>query len=240
MQRLNLTEVPVKTLRKVARSLLFLGVVLACMPVAWAQTWTLEKILKQLDEESKGFRAMSASIEKTKVTVIVNDRSTEMGQITVRRDKMLIEFTQPDASTILRDGDKLYVFKPRTKQLIEYDLGKYKALVDQFLLLGFGSSGGDLKKGYLVTLQGEQTVDKKKVLLLELTPKDEKVRNQISKIHLWVDEATWLPVQQKFYETGSGDYFEMRYTNILRNPRIPESRFKPKWPKDVSKIKPRG
>jgi outer membrane lipoprotein-sorting protein len=52
--------------------------------------------------------------------------------------------------------------------------------------------------------------------------------------------ATWLPVQQKFFETGSGDYFEMRYTNLQRNPRIPDSRFKARWPKDTTKIKPQG
>jgi len=205
---------------------------------AFAQEWKLDAILKQMDEESKKFRSMTAAIEKTKVTVIVNDRSTETGQIVVRGDKMLLEMEKPDAKTILREGDKLFVFTPRTKRLEEYDLGKHRTLVDQFLLLGFGSSGGDLKKGYLVTLIGEQSMDKRKVIQLELTPKNEKVRAQISKIHLWIDEGTWLPLQQKFFETGSGDYFEMHYTNLQRNPRIPDARFKPKWPKDVSRTKP--
>jgi outer membrane lipoprotein-sorting protein len=213
---------------------------LAWTRCAGAQAWKLEGVLKQLDEESKKFKSMSAAIEKTKVTVIVNDRSTETGQIYVRDDKMLLELEKPDARTILRDGDKLFVFNPRAKRLEEFDLGKHRTLIDQFLLLGFGSSGGDLKKGYLVTLIGEQILDKKKVIQLELTPKNEKVRAQISKIHLWIDQGTWLPVQQKFFETGSGDYFEMHYTNIQRNPRIPDSRFKPRWPKDVTRIKPQA
>jgi outer membrane lipoprotein-sorting protein len=215
-----------------------LAAFLASAAPGFAQTWNLESILRQLDSEAKSFRAMSASIEKTKVTVIVNDRSTETGQISVRGDKMLIELEKPDSRTILRDGDKLFVYTPRTKRLEEYDLGKHKALVDQFLLLGFGSSGGDLKKGYLPTFLGEQSLDKKRVLLLELTPKEEKVRAQIARIHLWLDMSTWLPVQQRFYETGSGDYFEMHYTSILRNPRIPDSKFKPKWPKGITRTKP--
>ena len=37
---------------------------------------------------------------------------------------------------------------------------------------------------------------------------------QISKIELWIDEGTWLPAQQQFFETGSGDYFIIRYTNV--------------------------
>ncbi|HEV8383948.1 MAG TPA: outer membrane lipoprotein carrier protein LolA [Candidatus Acidoferrales bacterium] len=202
---------------------------------------TLEDLLKQLDSESKSFHALSANVERTKVTVVVNDRSTESGQIWVRGDdKMLLELAPPDGRVILRDGGKLFVYNPKAKRVEEYDLGKHRALVDQFLLLGFGSSGNDLKKGYLVTLQGEQILDKKKVFLLDLTPKSDKVREQFSKIELWIDEATWLPVRQKFLETGSGDYLEIHYTNLMRNPKIPDSRFKKIWPKDVTKVKPQG
>lgn len=204
-------------------------------------TWTLDAVLKQLDAEAKSFRSLTANIERTKVTMVVNDRSVESGRIFVRRDdKMLIELTQPDLRTVLRNGDRLYLFNPRLKRVEEYNLAKHRALVDQFLLLGFGSSASDLKKGYLVTLMEEESLDKKKTLLLELTPKSEKVRNQIAKIHLWIDEATWLPVQQKFFETGSGDYFVIHYTNIARNPHIPDSQFKAQWPKGVTKIKPEG
>lgn len=224
-----------------------LGVVVALWPGAAPATaqgkanWTLEELLKQLDTEAKSFRGLSANVERIKVTVVVNDRSTETGQILVRGDdKMLLELNPPDGRIILRDGGKLFVYNPKAKQVNEYDLGKHRALVDQFLLLGFGSSGNDLKKGYLVTLQGEQTLDKKKVFLLDLTPKSDKVREEFSKIQLWIDQATWLPVRQKFLETGSGDYLEINYTNIMRNPRIPDSRFKKLWPKGTTKIKPQG
>ena len=46
----------------------------------WGQnqtTWTLEGVLKQLDAGAKEFRSLTADIERTKVTVVVNDRSTE-------------------------------------------------------------------------------------------------------------------------------------------------------------------
>ena len=203
--------------------------------------WTIDTVLRQLDTAAKEFRSLSADLERTKVTVVVNDRSTEAGQIFVRRDdKMRIELTQPDPRTILRDGNELYVFNPKIRRVEQYDLGKRRGLVDQFLLLGFGTSGSDLKKSYLVTVLGEEMLDRQKVVLLELTPKADEVRNQISKIHLWIDQSTWLPAQQKFFETGSGDYFIIRYTNVVRNVHISDSRFKPHWPKGTTKIKPQG
>jgi outer membrane lipoprotein-sorting protein len=201
-------------------------------------SWTLDSVLRQLDNEAKQFRALTANLERTKVTVVVNDRAVESGQIWVRRDdKMLIEFAQPDRRTVLRRGDELAVYHPRTKRLEEYDLGRHRALVEQFLLLGFGTSGGDLRKGYLVTLLDEQVQDGKRVVWLELTPKAEEIRNHITRIHLWIDQATWLPVRQKFFEPGSGDYLEVHYTSVVRNPQIPDSRFRPNWPRDVTRVK---
>ena len=203
--------------------------------------WTLDNVLKQLDTQATSFQSLTADLERTKVTVVVNDKSTESGKISVRRDdKMRIEVTEPDARTILRDGDNFYIYNPKIHRVEEYNLGNKKSVVDQFLLLGFGTSGSSLKESYTVTLQGEETLDNRKVLRLELLPKTEEVRKQLSKIQLWLDESTWLPVQQQFFETGSGDYFIILYRNINRNVRIPDSEFKPHWPRGTTKVQPQG
>src|SRR5579864_4720448 len=142
----------------------------------------LENILKQLDTQAAEFRSLTADLERTKVTVVVNDKSTESGKIFVRRDdKMRIELTQPDPRTILRDGDNFYIYNLKIHRVEDYNLGNKKSLVDQFLLLGFGTPGSDLRKSYSITVQGEETLDNRKVVLLELLPKSDDVRNQLSK-----------------------------------------------------------
>ena len=201
---------------------------------------SLEGALNQLDAQSRGFHSLTADVERTKVTVVVNDHSTETGSILVHGEHMRMEIKNPDPRTILRTGDSLYIFNPKLNRVEEYNLGKYKAFADQYLLLGFGTPGHELKKGYLVTLRGEPTLDGKKTCELELTPKSEAMRNQISKIQLWFDEGSWLPVQQQFFETGSDDYFVIRYTNIVRNAQIDENEFKPHWPKGAKVIRPQG
>ena len=193
-----------------------------------------------MDAEAKDFHSLSADIERTKVTIVVNDRSTETGRIWVRGDKMVLDFQAPNARTILRTGDNLYIYNPGLKRVEEYNLGKNRGLVDQFLLLGFGTKGAELQKSYLVTLLREEKFEDKRVIVLELTPKSDAVRNQISKIQIWLDEATWLPTQQQFFEAGSGDYSIVLYSRWVRNAAIPDSRFKPRWPKGTEKVKPRG
>jgi outer membrane lipoprotein-sorting protein len=200
---------------------------------------SLDDVLKQMDREQGQFQSLTASIERTKVTVVVNDHSTESGQIEVRRDgKMRIDLTSPDQKTILRDGDHIYVYTPKIRRVEEYDLGKRRDLIDQLLLLGFGTSGDSVKKSYLITLQGEDTLNGQKVVHLELTPRADDVRKQISKIDLWLNEGNWLPAQQQLFETGSGDYSIVRYSNVARNVAIPDARFRPAWPKGVTRVKP--
>jgi len=204
-----------------------------------AGSLTLDDVLKQMDREQSQFQSLSAGIERTKVTVVVNDRSTETGQIEVRREgKMRIDLASPDQKTILRDGDRIYVYTPKIRRVEEYDLGKHRSLVDQLLLLGFGTSGESLKKSYLITLQGEESLEGQKVVRLELTPRADDVRKQISKIDLWLNEANWVPAQQQFYESGSGDYSIIRYSNVARNVPIPDAHFRPSWPKGVTHVKP--
>ena len=223
-----------------------MALVLACTGMIWSAAAqnhtpiTTQGVVRQLDEAARDFHGLSADFERTKVTVVVNDKSTETGSILVHGDKMLLELKDPDPKTILRMGDNLYVYTPGLKRVEEYNLGKNRALADQFLQLGFGTQGKDLQKNYLLTVLGEPTLDDRKSVEVELTPKSEHVRNQFSKIQIWFDEGTWLPIQQQFFETGSGDYLLIRYSKVLRNPGINDSEFKPHWPKGTEKVKPQG
>ncbi len=225
-------------------ALLGLGAAAFVFAAPAAQTtsrWTIESVLTMMDKSAQDFRSLTADIEHSKYTDVVKDISTETGQIFVRHDqKMRIEIVKPDPRTILRTGDSLFLYNPKINRVEEYDLGKNRSMVDQYILLGFGTKGENVKKSYLVAVTGEEELDHKKTVVLELTPKSDQIRSQITRIQMWIDEASWLPIQQKFYEAGSGDYFLFHYTNVMKNLKISESKFKQDWPKGVSRVKPRA
>ena len=212
-------------------------------PAAAAQEtphWTTETVLSRMDKVASDFRSLTADIEQVKYTAVVNDTSTETGKIWVRRDqKMRIDLTNPDPKSILRTGDSLFIYTPKINRVEEYNLGKHRDIIDQYMRLGFGTKSQDLQKSYDIKLAGEEELDHRKTLLLELTPKSDEVRKQITRIQMWVEESSLLPVQQKFFEASGGDYFLVKYSNMIKNLKIDDSKFKTDWPKNAARIKPR-
>jgi outer membrane lipoprotein-sorting protein len=219
---------------------LFLGLTITIGVAQTPAGPALATVLHQLDEQARTFHALTADVDRTKVTVVVNDKSTESGQLMVHGDDMRIDIKTPDPRTILRRGDKLYIYNPKLQRVEEYDLGKHRELADQFLLLGFGTTGKSLEKAYDMKLAGQEMIDGKLAALLELRPKSKEVLNQIAKIDVWLDETSWLPLQQKFFEAGTQDYFIIRYKNAMKNPQISEEVFKTHWPHGTVKVSPQG
>jgi outer membrane lipoprotein-sorting protein len=201
---------------------------------------TLDSVLAHLDESAKDFRSLSANVERTTVTVVVNDRSTEDGTLLVRGDKMLLQLNPPDSKTILRNGDTISIYTPGLKQVQEFNLGKNRDLADEFLLLGFGTSGKNLQKGFEIKFAGEDKIGDNKDVELDLTPRSASVAQQYPKIQIWLNETTWLPDQQQFTQSGSGDYLTVRYAKMVRNPQISDNEFKPHWPKGTTVVRPQG
>ena len=192
----------------------------------------LEYVLSMMDHSAQDFKSLTAAIEHIKYTAVVKDTSTETGEIFVRKDsKVRIDFQTPDPRTILRNGDNLYIYTPKINHVEEINIGKNRAMVDQYLALGFGMRVDTLKRNYEITMTGEEDLDGHKAAVLELIPKSDEQKKQISKVVIWVDEASWLPVQQKFLEAGSGDYVLTRYTKVMKNLKLGDGKFKPDWPK---------
>jgi outer membrane lipoprotein-sorting protein len=194
-----------------------------------------------MDREAASFRKMTAKLDRTTFTAVIDDRSTESGAIWLMRSGGKVEcrgeVTGPDARSIGFRDNKAEIYYPKMKTVQIYDLGKEKSLVDQFLLVGFGSSGKELLKSYTVKAVGEETVGGQKTTHLELTPRSAKVQEQITRIDLWIPLNAGHPVKQKFLQPG-GNYYDVVYTDVKVNPDIPDSAFKLNLPAGVKREYP--
>jgi outer membrane lipoprotein-sorting protein len=211
----------------------------------WAQgaaAATLEEAMARLDKAATGFRGLTASIKKTSYTAIIKESSEEYGRMTLFRPKpkdlrMLVEFEKPEIRAVAFQNRKIQIFYPKLMTVQEYDLGKQASLVDQFLLLGFGTSSKELNQSYDIKLTGEEVLPGGKADRLELVPKSEEARKSVKRIEIWISQADGTTVQQKVHQP-SRDYVLISYTGIKLNPAMTEDSVKLRLPKGVKKETP--
>jgi outer membrane lipoprotein-sorting protein len=202
----------------------------------------LDAVLARIDEAAAGFRSLSADLHKVSHTAVINESTVDDGTILFKRPKphdmrMLIDIKKPDQKTVTLQGRKVEIYYPKINTVQEWDAGKNRELLDQILLLGFGSTSKDLQGGYNLREGGPETVAGQKSMRIELLPKSKEAQAHLTKVELWISDANGLPVQQKFHMPG-GDYAMTTYTNIKVNPNLPDSAMKLNLPKGVKRETP--
>ncbi len=201
-------------------------------------TWTLDKALKRIDEGTKPFRNGSGKVEAEHVEAGKDSAATGSGTVYFDSGgKMRVEIADPTKNIILCTNKEQQIFKPESSTVEIYKLNDHPEQLAQYAMLGFVTTGTDLQEDFLLTLLEETTMGDRKVLLLELTPKVDAVRNKISKIRLWIDEGSWLPVRQKIFHTVADTYLDVTYSSFATNVDLDADLFKDKWPKGTVKVK---
>jgi outer membrane lipoprotein-sorting protein len=195
----------------------------------------LDAVLARLDDCASNFKGLTADIRKIAHTDVVNVDDIDSGTIVVKRVKphdirIRIELTNPQQIVTI-GGGKVQVFKPKTNEAQEVELGKNRGVVDQFMLLGFGSNSAELKNAYLVSLGGADSINGEKTSRIVLVPKDKEILARVKKCELWISEKGWT-LQQKFY-TGGGDYVLSTYSAMKVNPFIADKDLRLELPKGV-------
>jgi outer membrane lipoprotein-sorting protein len=191
-----------------------------------ASAATLTETLARMDQAARKFTSLSADIRKISHTGVINENTEDVGTVMMKRPKphdirMLFDIKPPDPKQLFLDGKKVQIFYPNSLTEQEYDMGKYKSLLDQFLLLGFGSNSSELQSDYTISLGGAEVVAGEKTTRLELIPKSQEMQAHLKRVDLWLSDQTGMPVQQKFFQPGN-DYQVATYTNIKINPSLPD------------------
>jgi outer membrane lipoprotein-sorting protein len=185
---------------------------------------SVESILSRMDKAAPNFRAMSADVHMITYTAIISDKTDETGTLKMQRKegavRAIIDFSgQNDSREIAFLGNIIRMYYPKLNMVQDYDVGKNSDVLNQFLLLGFGSSGKELAQSYEISAAGTENVAGVETTKLLLLPKSPGVKERLSKIEMWIPANAAYPIQQQFYEP-SGNYRQVTYSNVKLNPSI--------------------
>jgi len=203
---------------------------------------TLECVLKKMDEAAANFRTTQADFTWDQYQRVVDEHDLQKGTVYYRREgnqiEMMAEIKEPDAKFVLYKDGKLQIYQPKIEQVMVYPTSNHNE-IESYLVLGFGGSGQDLTKSFDVSYVGDETVDGIATAQLQLIPKSEKFRNNVSKILLWIDLSRGISVQQKFVQS-QGDSRLAKYSGVKVNVKMSNDVFQLKTTKKTQFVSPRG
>jgi outer membrane lipoprotein-sorting protein len=195
-----------------------------------------------MDKSAAAFSSLSAKLKKASYTAVIKDLTTETGTILIKKIKagdlrVRMEVDKPDMRSMALTRKKYEVFLPKINTVQEYDLGSYGKLMDQFILLGFGTPVKEILKAYDMTVGGTDTIDGRPTTRIELRPRADNARQYLKLAEMWIPLNDGNPVQQKFTQP-SGDYNMTTYTDVKVNPLLKDADLQLTLPKDVKREKP--
>jgi len=203
----------------------------------------LDAVLQKMDAAAAHFQSAQADFIWNQYQKVVDETDTQKGTVYYRRSgqqiEMMADIKEPDRKFVLYKAGKLQVYQPKIDQVMDYPTGSNRTDVESYLVLGFGGSGQDLKKAFDVSYEGEETIDNVTTAKLQLIPKSEKFRNNISKISLWIDLSSGISVQQKFMQSRD-DYRLAKYSKIQTPAKIGNDVFQLKTTRKTQFVSPRG
>ena len=184
----------------------------------------LDTVLAQMDGASAKFHSAEAEFRWDFYERVTRSTSTQTGTIFFERQRggateMGAKIVQPDAKILSYDKGMLQVFDPKANSLIRIAAKGNQGQYESFLTLGFGGSGTELTRAWVVSDQGSETVDGVLCAKLDLVSKDANVKGMFTHVTIWVDVTRDVLLKQMFY-TPSEDVRTALYTKIRYNGKV--------------------
>src|SRR6266852_5349638 len=202
----------------------------------------LQEVLARMDKAASSFRAMSGHVTYVTHTGILNQDDKESGNVVMKKVapgevQGLIDFIEPDPRTVQFEARSLRIYYPKINTVNKWDLGKHGEQLDQFIMIGFGTSGTQLARDYSVkVLPAEKGSPQQAIatIRLELVPKDGEAAKYVKKLELWIPQTgdDPYPIREKISQS-SDDYRLVSYSDLKINPPLKPDALRLKLPPGV-------
>jgi outer membrane lipoprotein-sorting protein len=198
----------------------------------------LDKVLAKLDASAAKFKSAQGDVTWDHEQVQpLPDSDIQAGTVLFERKggqvEMALHIKTDNKKPVFKDlvyaGGVGKLYDHQLKQMQVFQLGDKRAQLDTFLTLGFGGSGKDLQKSWVVTYAGSESVGGVSAAKLQLVPRDAEVAKTTPKVLLWIDLDKGVAVKQQRYEP-SGDFVVFSYNNLRLNGSVPSGAFDLKPP----------
>jgi outer membrane lipoprotein-sorting protein len=223
-----------RALRRVFASGLALGLVLlasgtsgqtpapATTTRAAATTDPFDDIFRRGAPVERTLKTVSASFVETSTSTLLKAPQVARGTLVGRRpNQVRLEYAGADARTVIVNGNTLAIVGPSRALRETRDISGTMRRAERFFVL---TSPAELRKHFDITTI--EAPGRTGAWQVTFTPRRKQMREGVSRVHLWIDQAS-LQLQALKMDYPGGDARLMEFSDVRINPTVDAQAFTP-------------
>ena len=165
-------------------------------------------------------RTLTASFVETSTSTLLVQPLVARGTLAVERpSRVVLQYREPDARTVLIDGNVLLVAWPSRAIRQQQDIGAAQGRVQKYFV---GKSPDELRRHFKITAR--EAAGRPDTWNVELVPTRKQLLQGVTKIELWIAQETVLPTSMRL-TFPNGDTKLMEFSDVRVNPPLPPGTF---------------
>jgi outer membrane lipoprotein carrier protein len=214
---------------RIAVSALLVATALSTSTIAQTGKETAEQLAARIQSRYDTVRDFEANFVQSYQGGLLRTKTTEQGTVAIKRPgKMRWVYTKPERKEFVSDGQKIYSYIPRDKQVIVSPMPKGEQTTPALFLTGRGHLVRDFNVSFAETAgAAEGTV------ALKLVPK--KADPEVESLTIAVDPAS-LQIRQLVAVDRQGGQSTFTFTNMKENRNLSDKIFDFQVPRGVDVI----
>lgn len=181
-----------------------------------------DEIFKQGQQKNGAMKTLTASFVETTTSALLVKPLIARGTVAVERPgRVSLRYTDPDARTVLIDGDTMTVKWPSRSLEQAKDIGATQKRIQKYFV---DSSPSELRSHFTVTARDAD--DRPGNYAVLMVPKRKQIQEGLTKLELWIDKGTLLMSAMRM-TFPNGDTKLMTFTDVKANVPLDPSLFKP-------------
>ena len=186
-----------------------------------AATDAFDELYAKGKQANDSMKTLTARFTETTTSTLLTKPLVARGRVAVERpSRVVLRYTEPDARTVLIDGNKMTMVWPSRNLRQVTDIATTQRRIQKYFVNGTAAdlrhefqiddhpSGGDRPNAYYVTL----------------TPKRKQIHETLAGLDLWVDRSSLLLDVMKM-TFANGDTKTMAFEDVVKNAPLEPSTF---------------
>jgi outer membrane lipoprotein-sorting protein len=165
-------------------------------------------------------KTLTARFTETTTSSLLTRPLVARGRVAVERpSKVVLRYTEPDARTVLIEGNTMTMAWPSRHLKQVTDIGTAQGRVQKYFVNG---TADDLRKQFVI--EDHAATDKPNTYYVTMVPKRKQIRENLVRLDLWIDRTSLLLDTMKM-TFANGDTKTMAFEDVVPNAPIEPGTF---------------